>query len=231
MMTHEQDFLINAVWRVVKKREYDRKRYEANHELYRKNARLWAKANPERKRENARRWYGENAERYREKARRRYEANPKRCREKVQLWKKVNSERYREKARRRYEANPERQHESSRRWAKTHPDKVKAIKHRRRARKQQTMGDFTAEQWKALCKHFKNHCLKCGRPRRLTPDHVIPISWADRPEYAGVALADVDNLQPLCRPCNSSKNATHVDYRTNPHRNCINPPMVEDYLI
>jgi hypothetical protein len=173
-MTHEQDFLIHTLWRVVKRREYYRR---------------WCEKNAERKRENYRRWCANNKEKRRERAR-----------------------------------------QEQRRWRANNPDKHRINKLRRRAHKLSASGSFSVKQFKALCVHFKNHCLKCGRPRKMTPDHVIPLSWVDRPEYQGVALNDIDNIQPLCRSCNVDKNAQHVDYRTIPHRNCINPPMVEDYL-
>lgn len=142
-------------------------------------------------------------------------------------------------------SNSEKKRETNRRWAAKHIDKIRkyqrqhyinnpelkrARDHRRLARKAQTTGTFTAQQFKALCAHFTHHCLRCGKPRKLTADHVIPLAWADRPEFACAALGDIDNIQPLCRSCNSWKKDSHFDYRTRPHQNCINPPMVEDYL-
>jgi len=200
---------------VIRKREH-------RGEYYRR----WLAVNPEKKRDSDRRWRVENADKVRENNRRWQAENPEKARENNRRWRVENPEKAREKSRRWAAANPD----VGRRWCAHNPELVKTKRHRHRVRKLSVMGDFTAEQFAALCAHFKQHCLKCGRPRKLTPDHVIPLAWADRPEFVGVALGDIDNIQPLCRSCNSSKQDTYVDYRTQPHRNCINPPMVEDYL-
>jgi 5-methylcytosine-specific restriction endonuclease McrA len=42
-------------------------------------------------------------------------------------------------------------------------------------------------------------CKKCGATERLSVDHIIP-------ESKGGTL-DMDNLQTLCKPCNSRKGA------------------------
>lgn len=42
-------------------------------------------------------------------------------------------------------------------------------------------------------------CVHCGSHRDLTVDHVIPVALG--------GTNDMDNLQTLCRPCNSSKGA------------------------
>lgn len=49
------------------------------------------------------------------------------------------------------------------------------------------------------------HCLRCFSTADLTLDHIVPRSedGADDPE----------NLQTLCRSCNSSKGTKTIDYR------------------
>jgi 5-methylcytosine-specific restriction endonuclease McrA len=39
----------------------------------------------------------------------------------------------------------------------------------------------------------------------LTEDHVVPLSLG--------GSNDIDNIQPLCKSCNSSKRGRHIDYR------------------
>lgn len=95
-------------------------------------------------------------------------------------------------------------------YAVANRDVRKAIKQRRRARKQKAPGSFTADEWYNLCSLYDFHCLSCMIQfpyRELTVDHVVPLSkggsnW-------------VTNLQPLCSACNSVKHAKHIDYRTN----------------
>lgn len=47
-------------------------------------------------------------------------------------------------------------------------------------------------------------CLRCGRNRDLTIDHILPISrggdWS------------IDNLQTLCRKCNNWKDSKIISY-------------------
>jgi hypothetical protein len=50
------------------------------------------------------------------------------------------------------------------------------------------------------------HCAKCQSTFDLQIDHVRPVSLG--------GTNDLDNLQLLCGPCNGSKGATEVDYRT-----------------
>lgn len=43
------------------------------------------------------------------------------------------------------------------------------------------------------------HCINCGATKNLSVDHIVPISKG--------GSDDLDNLQMLCRSCNSSKGA------------------------
>ena len=81
-----------------------------------------------------------------------------------------------------------------------------------------TSGAFIASpEWRAVraeaVKRYGVTCCKCGRPqtrtRRVNFDHIKP-----RKFYPELAL-DINNLQPLCGPCNKAKgNGPAVDYRT-----------------
>lgn len=85
-------------------------------------------------------------------------------------------------------------------------DKIDAIAHARRCKV--NIGNFTADDWYDLKKKFRNVCVCClrGEPDvRLTIDHVIPIRLGG--EHA------TDNIQPLCKSCNSRKGAKAIDYR------------------
>lgn len=70
-------------------------------------------------------------------------------------------------------------------------------------------GTHTLDEWIALKAFYNHKCLACGRSEaviELTKDHVIPI-------VAG-GTNSIENLQPLCRSCNSSKKTKTIDYRS-----------------
>jgi len=75
----------------------------------------------------------------------------------------------------------------------------------RRARKLGNGGSYTVAEWCALCDWFGNICLKCGTDGILSVDHVIPVALG--------GSNTIDNLQPLCKSCNSSKHTKTTDYR------------------
>lgn len=92
------------------------------------------------------------------------------------------------------------------RWRRENPQKMAVQLARRRARKLEAEGDFTVEEFEALCEKYGNMCLRCGdRDVLLTPDHVVPLS------LGGSNL--LENIQPLCGNCNSWNNIKVIDYR------------------
>lgn len=66
--------------------------------------------------------------------------------------------------------------------------------------------NFTAEEFAELCLGYGGKCLGCNKDDApLTVDHVIPVSRG--------GSNDITNIQPLCKPCNSSKGTKTIDYR------------------
>lgn len=122
-------------------------------------------------------------------------------------WRRANRERHLETRRawRAIPGNAERERARNRAWSKHNMDAIIAIQHKRRALKKANGGTYTARQWKALCARYDNRCLCCGRKRRLSVDHIVPI-------IKGGANS-IDNLQPLCKPCNSRKGSRVIDFR------------------
>lgn len=126
--------------------------------------------------------------------------------------------------RKRYQENKDHLQEVSRRWRKDNPDKHEQAKRkwenenyeqhressqvrgvRYRAKQAGVEGNYTAEQWAALCDQYGNVCLRCGKAEKLTVDHVVPLSKG--------GSNSIDNLQPLCRSCNTAKGQKTTDYR------------------
>jgi len=127
-------------------------------------------------------------------------------REYALLWARENREKHNEKSRRYYRNNREKSTKKSRNWAKNNPEKNAAKGNRRRTQKTAARGSYTAGEWKALVDHYGNKCLCCGRDDvKLTADHVIPVTKG--------GSSNIDNIQPLCASCNSSKYNKTIDYR------------------
>ena len=142
----------------------------------REYSRKWRAANPEKKRKSNRRWKHDNPERNRELNRRCRKSNPE---------------------------DPRKHRERSRRWKKENPYKNRVKDQRYRARRRGNISE--SYDFKAICEHYDNRCVKCGEKKPLTVDHILPISKGG-PDIAS-------NIQPLCLSCNSSKGARHIDYR------------------
>ncbi|MEO8971104.1 MAG: HNH endonuclease signature motif containing protein [Ktedonobacteraceae bacterium] len=98
----------------------------------------------------------------------------------------------------------------NRQYRQLHPDKNAQYFNNRRARVQQAKGSFTAREWKQLCKQYNYTCLCCRKQEpeiKLTVDHIVPLSVG--------GANSIDNIQPLCQSCNSSKHRRTIDYRIN----------------
>jgi len=77
-------------------------------------------------------------------------------------------------------------------------------KRKRRLDAARKKGSHTKEQWEALKAEF-GRCVRCGTDEYfLFKDHIIPI-------YQG-GSDGVDNLQPLCAFCNTSKGAENFNW-------------------
>lgn len=58
-------------------------------------------------------------------------------------------------------------------------------------------GRVSRDEWVAICKRHGNKCAICHRRLPLTMDHIKPLSRG--------GTHAVDNIQPLCKSCNSHK--------------------------
>ena len=71
------------------------------------------------------------------------------------------------------------------------------MKARRYARERGSKGSHTLTEWQELKKEYDYKCAVCGQEKPLTKDHIVPLSEGGT-DY-------IDNIQPLCRSCNSKK--------------------------
>lgn len=62
----------------------------------------------------------------------------------------------------------------------------------------------TKKEWKEFCDRTGNICVACKASTKLTKDHIVPIIDG--------GTDGIENLQPLCSPCNSIKSASSTNY-------------------
>lgn len=148
-----------------------------------------------------------------------YAKNPEKQREYARKYYLGHSEKIRERIKQYYRDHREQVRMSKRLWDIAHPEIVAASKAKYYPQKlirnliryrtmQGLMCDWNYVLWENLKKSFGNKCLCCGRAEgdvELTVDHVQPV-------YTGGSNL-LENLQPLCKSCNSHKGTKTIDYR------------------
>jgi hypothetical protein len=76
---------------------------------------------------------------------------------------------------------------------------------RRRALEKESGPGFSDADFADLCAQYGNRCLCCGETTKLHADHVVPLNKG--------GMHSIDNIQPLCKSCNSRKNVLTIDFR------------------
>jgi 5-methylcytosine-specific restriction endonuclease McrA len=146
----------------------------------RQRTKIWTMQNKERASINNRRWKMENSEQvtlYKDR------------------WSSQNRDRVLEMKRKWRKENPEKQKLAVLRWEKNHPLAAAQKQHRRRSRKLSNgVFEILEKELKSL---YSSPCVVCGSCNEITADHIVPISRGGQ--------HSIGNLQPMCKPCNSSK--------------------------
>lgn len=175
-------------------------------ECAKKSVHKWHKENPERHYKISLRWLKENKERATARAKAYKEKNKEDIKAKSHERYLKNGDKQRKAARLWQLLNPERALETWKNFHTNNPGKSKEYNQARLARLRNVGGRITAKEWRDLCSKYDNKCLCCGRSDvKLSLDHVLPISKG--------GTNTIDNAQPLCISCNSSKRDKHIDYR------------------
>lgn len=157
----------------------------------------------------SRQWRAANKDRVAELNREFYETNRAERLEYHRQYRQTNKERIKQLINRFCRERPDYHRNYNREWARANPDKIRAKDNARRAFKMGSSETFTAVEWKALKERYDYTCLRCGRREpeiELTVDHIVPISKG--------GAGTIDNIQPLCKLCNSAKHDAIIDYRS-----------------
>lgn len=134
-----------------------------------------------------------NSEVAKKRAKKHYNEHKEKHLADIEIWKKNNAEKVRE---------------IKRQWKLRNPDVEMEHCRARRARLKGSGGVVSKQEWNELKNKYDYTCLCCGKKEpeiKLTLDHVSPISRG--------GMNVISNAQPLCQPCNSSKNTKTIDYR------------------
>jgi len=154
-------------------------------------ARQWQLANPEKHLDSKRKWKSENRDKENAWSAAWHKLNPQSNKLATQKYRENNRETLRVRLSKFYQDNPEKA-------------VAKANKHR--ALKYGNGGKVTPQEWRELLERTGNKCLCCGASDvKLTQDHVIPLCRG--------GMNVIDNIQPLCQVCNSTKGTKVIDYR------------------
>ena len=100
-----------------------------------------------------------------------------------------------------FASHRERARQTAKTWKIKNREHVNTINANRRARQLNAQGFHTLGEWELLKKQYGYTCPSCGKSEPniiLTRDHIIPLIKG--------GSNFIENIQPLCRPCNSSKN-------------------------
>lgn len=97
--------------------------------------------------------------------------------------------------------------EKNKQWAiDNYEKKLFHVKHRR-ILKNKSSGSHTLNEWKNLKETYNWICLCCNKSEpeiTLSEDHIVPLTQD--------GSDDIENIQPLCRSCNSIKHTKIINY-------------------
>lgn len=197
----------NSVCRVCRS-ECGKKYYKEHAEKVKTLHKKQRKEQPELVRTYKRKWYREHTASVKISIKRWRKKHPELIKLYGRRWRTNHLEYCRLRHSRRQKEHSEVLKIYHKKWRKENPEKILSYKHKRRTSKSLAGGSFTGAEWLDLIKFYDHTCLRCEKKEpeiKLTADHVIPVV------KGGTSF--ISNIQPLCGPCNSTKNDKDTDYR------------------
>lgn len=95
--------------------------------------------------------------------------------------------------------NPEMSRAQKMRWKSLNYEKYLQIKRdgQRKRKYNLRSGKIDVADWNKMLAENNYSCVRCGAQDDITQDHIVPLSKG--------GLNVIENIQPLCRSCNSKK--------------------------
>ena len=158
----------------------------------------------------------ERKKRYRSSSEGKRKAAEYRNRNKAQIdeynrqYRERNQEELRLKSQIYRDQHPERSKEYVQRWKAKNKPTIHISVIRQRAKALNAPGTFTKEDWLLVKARQNFTCLMCKKSEpdiKLTVDHIVPMILG--------GANSIENIQGLCRPCNSKKHLQILDLREN----------------
>ena len=150
-----------------------------------------------------------NQEKVKERLHKYYVAHAEKAKESANKWQASHPVERKICAKISQQRHPENGRRATKKWRLAHPERHVEAQRNYRAKKKNSVGKVSTKEFRELVEQYDFRCLKCGLSEsaltEITMDHVIPIS------RGGDNV--IENIQPLCRNCNSSKYTKILDYR------------------
>lgn len=90
------------------------------------------------------------------------------------------------------------------RWAGGAKESLLRANKIRKVRLSFSNGSHTIYEWELLKQQYNHTCPACKEIKSLTKDHIIPLAKG--------GSNNIENIQPLCKRCNSKKHIKIVKY-------------------
>jgi len=114
---------------------------------------------------------------------------------------------------RHYQENKAEYARRHRAWYEANPGKAAEYFNRRRSIIRGQRDHFTADEFSELCASVGWRCVCCAKKTKLHADHIVPLSMG--------GANTIDNIQPLCKSCNSKMYTNTINYMADENSSSI----------
>lgn len=178
-------------------RENRRINYEKNKEIIKAKVKKYREENKEKVKETKKKYTEKNAENIKKKQKQYYESNKRKLLSQNKEYYKNNKDKIRSKQKEYRDNNLEKIKAKNKKWRNDNKEHIRILNNTRRYKIRKTICTLSKKQWEESKKYFQNKCAYCGKEKKLTQDHFIPVAKGG--DYTK------NNIIPCCFNCNCSK--------------------------